>query len=308
MSDYSYDRYNTLSSLDYWRLSDALSVIDAAILITGNDPSEKQTDYDDTGDRIGQSQRQDYDGYEAVFKALRAAIRSNRLRASIQHWVAPAAYEKTADYGYRPLNMGPSCRHTTFDFMIARHGEGNDGKTSLNFSVDDLRGTDDYFIWKEPDWAHTTVEVEHLKEWLKGRGVFPTFFFPNGVATGFRDKAHPRYSSKLAACVAAWEAVKRPVKNSSPKQTVKDWLQSNAASYGVGGESGIVSSTVAEELATIVNWATKGGATPTAANEEPEVGNESEPIDNYRQGYPSGDFMHGTAGKRRVVDDDEIPF
>ena len=308
MSGYGNSGHGGLSSLDYWRLADELSVIDATILITGNDPSEKEDVADDHGYIIGKRQRRDYVGYDAVFKSLRAAIRSNRLPANVHHWVAPAAYEKVADIGYCPLDPGPSCEHTSFDFLLARQEAENTGKTALNFSVNDLRGTDDFYIWKEPDWGQTTVSVDHLKDWLKGRGVFPAFFFPHGVATGFRDKGHPRYSPKLAACVAAWEAVQRPARNSSAKQTIRNWLQSNAAMYGVGDETGIVSPTVTEELSRIVNWDTKGGATPTAGSDEPEVGQSPMVTNNYQYAYPAEGFTQGIAEKRRIVDDSELPF
>jgi len=39
------------SKLKWWRILDELSVIDAAILITGNNPSEKEYVYDDEENR-----------------------------------------------------------------------------------------------------------------------------------------------------------------------------------------------------------------------------------------------------------------
>lgn len=308
-----------LTSLDYWRLADELSVIDAAILITGNDPSTRLDAYDSDGSAMrGPNgewvtyQKRDYEGFEATFKALRVGIRANKLRAKIHHQARRAEYEEIPTQegrDYFPIDLGPSYKWVSFDFLVARHGpEHSDfAKTSLNFSVDELRGTDDFFLWREPDWSNTTIEVEDLKEWLRSREIFPEFFFPKGNQEGFRNKDNPRYAPKLAACVAAWEAVRAPAKKSSVKQTLKDWIRSNAAPFGVG-EDGIVSETAAEELARIVNWQPSGGATPTAGNEEPAHPLPPQPVQNYPNGYPKKETWGNRA---RNSDDDDfggIPF
>ncbi len=63
----------TLSKLDYWRLADELSVVDAAILITGNDPSQTHdsADFNEPPEFV---QTTNYEGFDAAFKALRTAI------------------------------------------------------------------------------------------------------------------------------------------------------------------------------------------------------------------------------------------
>lgn len=216
----------SLTSLDYWRLADELSVIDAAILITGNDPSGRFEIYDDNGQAVRDSngvwrtaQKRDYEGFEATFKALRSAIWSNKLRANIRHRVNKAEYENVADYGYLPLDQGPGFKSASYDFLIARHGPEHVGRTVSNFSINDsLRGCDDFYIWKDPDWENTTIAVEDLKEWLSIRGISPSFFFPHGNLEGFRSKDNPRYAPKLAACVAAWEAVQAPAKTPAPSR------------------------------------------------------------------------------------------
>ena len=70
-----------LSSMDYLRLADELSVIDAAILITGNDPSERKTKGDGFDDPFREEQRTDYDGFDAVFKSIKNAVLSNKIAA-----------------------------------------------------------------------------------------------------------------------------------------------------------------------------------------------------------------------------------
>lgn len=148
-----------------------------------------------------------------------------------------------------------------------------------NLQSEPLERNQSIYIVSEPNWKETLVQVNDLKYWLKGRGVFPPFFFPEGKADGFRDRGHARYSAKLACAVAAWEAVKKPASNKSAKETVTQWVQSNGASFGMADDNGIVPNKAVEEVAKVVNWATKGGAAPTYQGEAEK---EPEPIQNYR--------------------------
>ena len=68
-----------MNALDYWRLCDELSVVQAALLIVGEDPSESQ-DYIDNW----QPDRRPK-GYEAAKAALTNAINAQRLPAKIAH-------------------------------------------------------------------------------------------------------------------------------------------------------------------------------------------------------------------------------
>jgi hypothetical protein len=66
-----------MQALDYWRLCDELSIIQAALLIVGEDPSEFQ-------DFVESNSQQDRpSGYDAIRTALVNAIFSKRLHAHI---------------------------------------------------------------------------------------------------------------------------------------------------------------------------------------------------------------------------------
>jgi hypothetical protein len=66
-----------MDPLDYWRLCDELSVVQAALLIVGEDPSGTQ-------DYIDQQQAENRpEGYTAAKAALVNAIRGKRLRANL---------------------------------------------------------------------------------------------------------------------------------------------------------------------------------------------------------------------------------
>lgn len=288
-----------LSSIELWKLADTLSVVNASILICGGDPSDFY--WDDDGNRVQKTWQ--HEGFEAVLSALRSAILTNKLAANVTHALRSGrtgySYD---DQPYEVYVHGYEDR-ISYDLLIARHHRGGEyetktlGQTVLNFSPDSLSSERYLYICKEPNWEQTTVEVEHLKDWLKLRGVFPDFFFPRGNTDQFRSSENPRYSAKLACAVAAWEAVTKPARNKSVKQTLQDWVQSNGVQYGVG-ENSVVSPTAAEEIAKISNWNTKGGATATSDGfDGNEQETEKKPVENYRFGYPEN-----------TEDDCGIPF
>jgi hypothetical protein len=276
--------------LEFWKLAEELSVVDAAILITGNDPDDYYVDPE--GQR---RQSTNYDGFAATFRALKSAILSNRLRANVRlkarhssaHWDG-GLESYVGDFAAE--NEG----EVSYDMLMAR--QESFGTIEANFDLSDFIRGRSIYVAKEPDWQETTIEVDILKEWLKERNFFPPFFFSRTPRDGFRDKEHPRYAPKLAACIAAWEAVQQSAPNKSVKQTLKDWLRSNASAFGAGDDQGVVSETLANELAQIVNWNPKGGATPTQVREPEPVRRNLLP-----NNYPERVDLEGN-------DDPEIPF
>src|SRR5262245_18840399 len=66
-----------MEPLDYWRLCDALSVVQAALLIVGKDPSHLQDDVDRSVAKNRPS------GYDAAKTALMNAIIGGRLPANV---------------------------------------------------------------------------------------------------------------------------------------------------------------------------------------------------------------------------------
>ncbi len=304
-----YDDYD--DGLFYWKLCDELSVVDAAILIIGENPSE-QIDVFDAEEGVRRynddgspktKQRRDYANLQPVLKALRSAILSNRLRAKV-------SYPARGVYHYSPelsvmgepvyhtvkLELGDSEEQTVvFDHLVSCKSAA--ALIHLGGPVEVARGADELWILKEPNWDQTTVAIDDLKAWLSERGLFPLFFFPSGVSDGFRDPSHPRYSAKLATAVAAWEKVDRAAKRKSVKQSLSEWVVSNGTQFGLGNSDGVVSQTAAEEVARIANWQTSGGATPTSVELDDDDTNEPMEIDNFEKIQPSkGDL------------DSDIPF
>lgn len=148
-----------------------------------------------------------------------------------------------------------------------RHPESTDFHG--NWSLDESRY----------DLTTSHVEVESLIAWLKSRGFSRGYFFADDHQHhGLKDPNHPRYSPKLAAAVEAWESHEEgsPAPGTA-KQKLAKWLRLHAAEYGLTDDEGKARETVIDQLATIANWATKGGA-PKADTSEPPDNNLDEEI------------------------------
>ena len=127
----------------------------------------------------------------------------------------------------------------------------------------------------EEDWKlmadlnefETSIDREDLINWLKDRGCYPDFFFPENEVMDFMNPDHEHYSPKLAATVAAWEAANQAKQNRPAEgknidgKTVKawaiEWLQENAARYRVLNDKETI--TAFDQMAGIMNWETTGG-------------------------------------------------
>jgi hypothetical protein len=218
-----------MDAMDYWRLCDELTVLQAALLIVDRDPSESQ-EWIQTWEPQNRPS-----GYDAAFAALKHAILAKRLPATIRR----AATE-------RGWNEDP--------------GEGEDvGKDSRNVQII-------YNI--DPAWDRTTVVVDDLRAWLRTRGISTGFFFPESAYSTipYLDPQHPNYAAKLAAAINAWEAVSgdpSSFRSKTVKQALLVWLRKNAAQYGLTKEDGNPNDQGIEEVSKIANWDLKGGAPKT---------------------------------------------
>ncbi|MEY8143662.1 hypothetical protein [Falsihalocynthiibacter sp. CO-5D18] len=306
---HDYEGSGGLGGLDYWRLSDELSVIDATFLTLNLDPgSFELSDLSDPAnskivkiaDFEDREYRAVYNGdipevelepnqFRAVFKALRNAVLNNRIRANVVTRGREPSYvvEESIPYDTGRIE---SEEVLNYKYLV---GRGTPKLFSNSVNIQNVKvsfGGDEHeddviYILKEPDWSETKLAVDDVKEWYTSRGLYPEFFFWKGLKEGFRDAKNPRYSAKLATAVAAWETVKKAGKNKSVKQSLLDWVLGNGVQFGLGNIESVVSPTVAEEVAKIANWHTGGGATKTATGDEDDE-NESEqkdPIQNFQK-------------------------
>jgi hypothetical protein len=221
-------RLSEVEALDYWRLCDELSVIQAALLIVGEDPATSQ-------DYISRWSAQDRPrGYDATLAALTHAILAVRLKATIRRGAWQRGYNEDPTEGE----------------SVGRDGSGRQ------------------IIYKDdPDWNLSVIVVEDLKTWLRGRGIKTGFFFPEShESLDYLDPTDLHYSPKLAAAISAWGAVSKDplaMRGKTAKQALAIWLRRHADQYGLTKEDGTPNEQGIEEVSKIANWDTKGGAPRT---------------------------------------------
>ncbi|WP_375696367.1 hypothetical protein [Bartonella sp. AP331QHHD] len=155
----------------------------------------------------------------------------------------------------------------TANFRAAYHAIVQAGKSNQ------LKIEWSYDPFGDIDADSSYVRVDDLKEWLSLRGKRPKVFFPedNFAETkdqkyAFQDPTHPRYAPKLAAIVAAWEAVSEAEGGKTVKGTLIKWLSDNAVQYKLVDDDNLPREKLIEELAAVANWEPTGGAPKTPAN------------------------------------------
>ncbi len=240
MADESFDQLSNFDALDYWRLCDELSVIQAALLIIGQDPAETQ-EYIENWQPDNRPK-----GYDAARTALSHAIVSGKLRATIRRRAWERGWDEDPQEGEKYDD-----RATLF-------------KDEAEFPDEAKSAVHRGIIYRaNPDWHLTTVSVDELKAWLTGRGFRTGFFFPTATdAPDYLDPNNPRYAPKMAAAVRAWQAVTNP-NGKHPKQALVKWLREHAAEYDLSDEDGKPNETGIEEAAKVANWQPAGGAPKT---------------------------------------------
>lgn len=242
-----------MDSFDYWRLCDELSVIQAALLIVGEDAAD--------ADHVEEfSSVQLPHGYVAARTALVNAIISGRLPATIRYaarqrgWVELPWASNSPRYEREPAM------------------EGEVATEALKTLSSDLELPVEVIYSEEPDWHRTTILVDDLRAWLSSRGFRHGFFFPNATDTpDYLDPCHPRYAPKLAAAVKAWIATgdERLTRGKTPKQALQRWLREHAAEFGMTDDEGKPTEAGVEEVSKVANWQMTGGGLPGPLSRNP---------------------------------------
>lgn len=226
--------------LDHWRLCDELTIVQAALLIVGIDPSDETGAHCDGWDVERQPR-----GYAAAKAALASAVNSGRLRATIRH--------VAREYGLAERVQDMELSAETYT-PVRGAFLGEDERLSEDGS---------FVFCIEPDWSKTSVRLDALRSWLSSRGVKTGFFFPQATkAPDYLDPNHPRYAPKLAASVQAWLAVDA-VAGKSPKQALSKWLREHSAEFDLTLDDGRHNESGIEQCALVANWQRGGGAPKT---------------------------------------------
>ncbi|QEN88585.1 hypothetical protein FZC33_20770 [Labrys sp. KNU-23] len=247
-SKYGSNVARSFTTLDFWRICDELSLVQAALLIAGENPSDEGMEQ-----YIEQwpIERQPSE-YRAARAALIHAVIGRRLPAKIVYQARDRNWVSTGGYGYEP----PDSNERIVKDALLRVGD-NDGNERFTPSPELIVDTD-------PDPYRTTIMVDALKSWLRGRDFRPQFFFPEkDEQANYLDPAHARYAPKLAAAIRAWEAAEGQDSGRSPKTVLAKWLREHAVQFGLTDSEGKTNETGIEECAKVANWEPRGGAPRT---------------------------------------------
>lgn len=239
-----------MEELDYWRLCEELNIVQAALLVIGEDPTCAEY----TEDQEVHNRPKGYEAAKtAIYGGLKNFIQYKNEYASLEeetahiqtdHFHAPDLIQENSDY---------------LSDLLSRSITG----VLIPQSDFDMNGNNVGFLEGTIDFYRSTVNAESLKQWLRLKGFTTGFFFPEPFETmDFLDSTHPRYAPKLAATVRAWQAVTDAGKK-SPKQALDKWLREHAAEFGLTNEDGKPIENAVEECSKVANWNAKGGATKT---------------------------------------------
>ncbi|NLE23728.1 MAG: hypothetical protein GX625_00050 [Clostridiaceae bacterium] len=225
-----------MEAMEYWKLCDSFTVVQAALLIVGENPAISQ------GYVLTNQPMDRPDGFDAAFAALTNAINQGKLRATIRRDARVSGWD---------------------EFPAPGEGVGTDEQGET------------IYYKPYPDWNLTMVTREDLTEWLFNRNFKPPSFFeqqttnnsPNSLP-GYLDKNHAHYSPKLAAAVRSWEAVTADPKYNNNGKTAKtnltNWLTSHAGEFGLVKEDGEINAdAIKNQIAKVANWQPDGGAPKT---------------------------------------------
>jgi hypothetical protein len=236
--------------LSLWRLAADLSVVDAAILIAGGDPSEIDRFHEDnpymTEEHKWKKRTTKHPGFVPAFSALKAAVLDGQIATHFQYTATP--YFEDMKFPIDKFHI--VSREVLSEYLSAfyRPVENPNGKIA---------------IFDEPDWAETFVKVDGLKSWLRSRGFTVGFFFNSDKAgpDEFMDKSHEHFAPELALAVEAWRALAEVQRfPRGPKAAIKEWIDANPDVWQ--GEDSL-SNEAKMRIMTLVNWKRSGGANPT---------------------------------------------
>ncbi|WP_374292898.1 hypothetical protein [Paenirhodobacter enshiensis] len=243
--------------LYFWRLAPELSVVNAAILVTGGDPAEVER-YSISFDEYEERQKTTgHAGFVPVFAALKAAIKRGELPAKLRY-----RGRKGGEYDPSPDNP----------FWIVSPVELEAAADPERAHMRKLSSSTSIYIESEPDWDDTTVDVPDLRKWLASRGHATGFFFPSKASPSeaspddFMDPDHDHYAPELALAVKAWRALASTQKmKGGVKATLEKWLLEHPEEWGplavTGDGKKNNGADLRERLTTVANW-NKGGGSP----------------------------------------------
>ena len=226
-----------MDKLDYWRLCDALSVVQAALLIAGEDPAARQ-------DHINNCSAQDCpDGYAAAFSALKNVVLSSTLSATVRYDAPPSSHDE--NYFDAISNPEPDWNKTTVKVEALKSWlVGRGFTTGFFFPVTQKKSTLGYLDPQNPFYApklaaavsawEVVTSDPTLLNGKKPKQALEKYLRENAVKYGLtNDDGNPNKLGIEEACkVANWNPEggvnKTPVYTNPPTLKVIDKQKKSA--------------------------------------------------------------------------------
>jgi len=159
------------------------------------------------------------------------------------------------------MSANDDARQAEFDANVAKldkllrgtSGEEHDALDKLRKAADTLAATGS----RRGNQAALRQAESYLDMLLHGKS--DTLATP---VPAYLNPDHPRYAPKLAAAVAAWQAVGEP-EGMTPVQAMTKWLEARVDDFGLRNKNGKPNRTGIEECAKVANWKPEGGSANT---------------------------------------------
>lgn len=239
-----------MEELDYWRLCEELNVVQATLLIVGEDASIAE--YAEGWD-VEKRPR----GYEAAKTAICGGLKNYIRHEKESYDMEQQAFNLQLEYP-KSEGMTPD----DYEYLSELFTRSISG-TLVPQSEFDINGNDIGVFEGTIDVYKSMVNVDSLKKWLRLKGFTAGFFFPEPVGTlDFLEPTHRRYAPKLAAAVKAWQAV-TDAGSKSPKQALNKWLREHAVEFKLTSDDGSPIEQAIEDCSKVANWKQTGGAPKT---------------------------------------------
>jgi hypothetical protein len=238
-----------MDGLDHWRICEEFSVIQAAMLIVGIDPSLQSPE---------------------SMKADERPPRWNPTLTALKHAI-PGKWKSVASLGEGWDEDPGEGEKLTEDVQLFPDQDEvleeahNTRLQGINIPSRAGLGPDYRSRWWSSGMARQPRREIRvlLPKWERSRER------PWSGRPTFLDPRHPNYSAKLAAAIAAWQAVTddpKLMRAKSVKAALTRWLRDNARKLRLTKKDGIVNEQAIEEIAKVANWDPKSGAPKAPGN------------------------------------------
>jgi hypothetical protein len=202
---------------------------------------------------------EEYDVVEENFKRLIEAIESKELEAVVRYPYRASKGFEASESEYSVPTLG--WYHVDIDCpdKLPRQSSEPSELGAYHIMCSEIR-----------DWDKSTVQKDHLVEWLERINHHDQFFNPvkneDDPCWDVLDPEGEAYSSRLAAAIKAWREVSNPTssyfwgKHATPKQALIKYIEENAKDLLLADKHGTQPKVDAVgTIAAVANWDERPG-------------------------------------------------